>query len=790
LFCRRSFFAVHSLLIKSLFNRSCKKMNNDDDGDDGDVIPDDGFLDSSRQSREESDAFGVVDDPMEGDSGAEHDNDESLETVDQWRLKRNDSYRCAAERACGRPISIVHDERDIAEEELLERIAGSPLLPPTPEQRSLVLFTPSQHQRVVVNAYAGSGKTLACRMIAARFNPPWRVLYVVFNKEAAVQARRVMPPHVGCHTTHAFALAFMRDHTKSSNIEMSTAPDTDDCRVASALSAFWNDPIASDIVLNHVPTIINRDSASTSAGNSSFQRSSEANESERTDVMRSARRIWRCMINNTECQDCSVPRIPRWTFDAVLKYMALQRDASHRWLEERFDCVLVDEAQDTQQVLVGWYRELVRLPVYFVGDMHQAIYGFTGCRNAMEQFVQLDNTRVFHLTQSFRFGANLARLATTLLRSAGMLPPPSSFSSNRDLSSIGGGASQPVHNGLRGRDDMHCVILAARSNELTLQSYLQSTHGRLCIPITYISRSNSTALDHAFDTAHSRRRVRILGALHEQVVGAGQLVQTRFRHILPGGALSIRPLLKRKRTSTMSSAESDDHDDDDEQSIPEQDDQEDDDGRGQEPLLYALKQLEAKIMAARRGGINAPQITDAEKHELDAMRIIKKYGSAAVRTMIDAALVESDEDADVIVGTAHSTKGLEFDLVVLGDDFYPLSIMRRFFSSIGERASPSALSRAEQKYYLRVAEANESDSEVVKNAQKWIQSREEPIDAIASDRDALTAVGGGPLTVVQKMHEEVHLYYVALTRARHALILNKSLDKFYGRNIVEPMPEH
>jgi hypothetical protein len=557
------------------------------------------------------------------------------------------------------------------------------------------------------------------------------------------------------------------------------------------------------------------------------------------ETLRKARRLWRCMMSNSEyCEydnddnndaqssgsaigggssatSTRSGRVLKWTFDAVLKYMALHRDASYRWIEERFDCVLVDEAQDTQQVLLGWYRGFWRLPVYFVGDMHQAIYGFTGCRNAMEQFVQLDDTRVFHLTQSFRFGQNLARLATLLLRSAGMLGGGGDDADVAGGSGGGGGA-------VRGRKDMHCTILAAYSNELALQKYVSAQlvrptssggsrgtdggNGSARVAITYISRSNAVALDRAFEARHYGRRVRILGCLHQQVVDAGKLAQTRFRRILPGGALMTTTLSKRPKMATnsgISGASGGGRGGGDSDEEEEDNDDEDDDGG--EPLMFALRELEKRVIAARKSKTRL--VSDHEKSELAAMQIIKKFGSAPT-LFLAQTLAESDDEADVIVGTAHSTKGLEFDIVVLADDFYPLSIMRRFFAKIGDAAivrrdgsgggtqavgvggsggeeRRRVLSRADEKHYLRLAEADEMSLEAVRVARRLIPSMAEPSDAIIGHNNNNN---DHSLSTVQKMREEIHLYYVAMTRARHALILNQSLNDFYGRKVVEPMP--
>jgi F-box protein 18 (helicase) len=76
-----------------------------------------------------------------------------------------------------------------------------------------------------------------------------------------------------------------------------------------------------------------------------------------------------------------------------------------------FDCVLLDEAQDTNPVTARIVLSQP-CPKILVGDPHQQIYSFRGARDAMQRITA---GRIMYLTYCFRFGSNIAILANQIL---------------------------------------------------------------------------------------------------------------------------------------------------------------------------------------------------------------------------------------------------------------------------------------------------------------------------------------------------------------------------------------
>lgn len=96
-----------------------------------------------------------------------------------------------------------------------------------------------------------------------------------------------------------------------------------------------------------------------------------------------------------------------------MKVAQLEKDFQHKY---RF--IVIDESQDMTpcQAELFWGQERLdkeNAPaVFIVGDTHQRIYGFRGASHSFEQTkVDVD----FHLTGSFRFGDNIARVANLIM---------------------------------------------------------------------------------------------------------------------------------------------------------------------------------------------------------------------------------------------------------------------------------------------------------------------------------------------------------------------------------------
>ena len=77
-----------------------------------------------------------------------------------------------------------------------------------------------------------------------------------------------------------------------------------------------------------------------------------------------------------------------------------------------YDLILLDEAQDTNDVTLSIFYNIPAHQKIIVGDRHQQIYSFRGSINAINKI----KAKIFYLTHSFRFNEKIAFKATNFLQ--------------------------------------------------------------------------------------------------------------------------------------------------------------------------------------------------------------------------------------------------------------------------------------------------------------------------------------------------------------------------------------
>lgn len=298
----------------------------------------------------------------------------------------------------------------------------------TEEQARFVHFQVRRNDLVCVQAYAGTGKTRSL-LSYAKLRPQQRFLYITFNVAAARSARETFPPNVDCRTMHAVALKHVsipenqelralrpRDvlrlladalpagkRTKEplngrSNV---LAPSTVALYVLRTLDRFMqstDDKIRSDV---HIPKSM------LTSTDLSPERVAEA-----------AQLLWDCIRLNTPRGRAKVP----CPHDAYVKLFQLEPHAGVRFFGD-YNALLLDEAQDLSACQTSiLLRARGHCGVIVVGDVHQKIYGFRGGSATAFNARLYPPTASFQLTQSFRFGPQIAAVASKILQLKA--PPP------------------------------------------------------------------------------------------------------------------------------------------------------------------------------------------------------------------------------------------------------------------------------------------------------------------------------------------------------------------------------
>lgn len=290
-----------------------------------------------------------------------------------------------------------------------------PLFKPLPEQqRALSLFQRQEGLRI--DAYAGTGKTTTLQYLSA--NTRQHGLYLAFNRSIAIEARSRFTSRVSCTTTHSIAFRGVKKAYRYPEWKL-TEPISA-IRIAEAFHLPEMVSFNSGLLLprgsyasallgglrrflqsdDEAPRTFHmlRQGALANLTDASFLQFSE-------QAVFHLRAIWNAMRD----KQGGLPL----GHDGYLKLWALSTPRA------RADYIMVDEAQDLNPVLLGVLKSL-DCPTLYVGDPFQQIYDWRGAVNAMEAVAS--RHRVL-LSQSFRFGPEIASAATVVLKTLGARAP-------------------------------------------------------------------------------------------------------------------------------------------------------------------------------------------------------------------------------------------------------------------------------------------------------------------------------------------------------------------------------
>ncbi len=251
----------------------------------------------------------------------------------------------------------------------------------TEEQLAIVRSTAP---RILVRAAAGCAKTTTL-VEYARARPEEDFLYIAYNSAIAKAAATKFPRNVQCKTAHGMAWQVMVKRYGKKLGEF-RAPE---------LAGKYGWPIRSCWAASK--TLKN------------FLNSADTQPSEKhlpkdetglpPDTVSLAKALWKRMIDANDDLPIS--------HDGYLKLFQLERGQNA--LRRR---ILFDEGQDANPVTASMVASQ-NTGMMVVGDEFQSIYAWRGAVNAMETF-EVDKT--FTLTQSFRYGDDIALMASKLLQ--------------------------------------------------------------------------------------------------------------------------------------------------------------------------------------------------------------------------------------------------------------------------------------------------------------------------------------------------------------------------------------
>lgn len=269
----------------------------------------------------------------------------------------------------------------------------------TNEQLEIFTNRESSNEYTFIQAYAGSGKTTTIEHYA-KMCIGKKVLYLTFNNSLTNEKNS---ENIEYYTIHGFA--YKQLGIDSSDIKNLSLKDIQtmyniEYYYANSILNGYNYFLASTSLLPKLKHVYNSD-------NDGLQNHKE--------VLYYMKDLWNKM-ENKQCKMCH---------DYYLKKFMIKNQ------KLEYDIILIDECQDlTPCVMKILYR--TKCKKVFVGDIYQQIYGF---RNVLNPFKLEYIDRVnYNLSQSFRFGSNVAILCNKFLNTFYKLKTPIAMKGNDKLS--------------------------------------------------------------------------------------------------------------------------------------------------------------------------------------------------------------------------------------------------------------------------------------------------------------------------------------------------------------------
>lgn len=283
---------------------------------------------------------------------------------------------------------------------------------PTDEQEA-ILDAFDTGEDICIEAGAGTGKSTQLRMIARR-DLDLSGLLLSFNVKIAEQARSTFPGTTACMTSHSLAMRSGWAEVFRERIDNGDPQSKDianwlgirkwfpGARGRKDVSTWKSASLAletvrrfcqsddDELLPDHVPYVI--------------QVERHRQKELKDFILPFAERIWEDVKS-----DQPELALGQKHLDHALKLFALSKPILP------FDFLMVDEAQDTNDVLAGLVRHQSgsELQVIVVGDSSQQMYRWRGAGDFLTDF---DAPHRLTLTQSFRFGEAVAEEANNWLR--------------------------------------------------------------------------------------------------------------------------------------------------------------------------------------------------------------------------------------------------------------------------------------------------------------------------------------------------------------------------------------
>ncbi|WP_044415207.1 UvrD-helicase domain-containing protein [Halarcobacter anaerophilus] len=249
----------------------------------------------------------------------------------------------------------------------------------TKEQKEIVKAV-GKYKNIKINAFAGTGKTTTLRYVAKEYKDR-KILYLAFNSAIKNEASSSFPNNTYVKTTHGLAYSAIKKYT---NIDLNTLRNYRAIDIANEFEIPYEKALSALKIFEN------------------FCNNTQDKISEEDTEHKTAKKMFEHMLIGV--------LKPTHSFYLKYYYLLISKEQIPQY---QYDIIMLDEAQDTNEVTLGIFNCLNSKIKIYVGDRHQQIYSFRGSKNALDK---ISCDKQLYLSQSFRFNETIASYANILLR--------------------------------------------------------------------------------------------------------------------------------------------------------------------------------------------------------------------------------------------------------------------------------------------------------------------------------------------------------------------------------------
>ena len=247
------------------------------------------------------------------------------------------------------------------------------------QQQKDILESIKQYKNIKINAFAGTGKTTTLKLISETYSSK-KILYLAFNSAIKNEAMGIFPPNTSVKTTHGLAYVAVKKHT---NINLDSLVNYRAIDISKEFGITYNQAIGAIKIFEN------------------FCNNTKEEIAKDDIEHKSAKKMFDLMLIGK--------MKPTHSFYLKYYYLLLSTEQIPQF---NYDIIMLDEAQDTNEVTLGIFEALSSKTKIYVGDKHQQIYSFRGSKNALDK-IKCD--KKLYLSSSFRFNNDIAQFANKLL---------------------------------------------------------------------------------------------------------------------------------------------------------------------------------------------------------------------------------------------------------------------------------------------------------------------------------------------------------------------------------------